>query len=118
MHRHLLICAGLLLSSCSVGPHYSRPSVADLTPADWRWKLAEPKDSAPKGEWWKVFDDPVLHELEASALSNNQSLRAAVARVDQARAVARQSRSQFFPDISLEPSFRRERTSGNLPTPI
>ncbi|MEW6584100.1 MAG: efflux transporter outer membrane subunit [Nitrospirota bacterium] len=113
------LCAILLaLCSCAVGPDYRRPDVTDLTPADWRWKVAEPKDDIPKGEWWRVFSDPVLDELEVNAMAGNQNLRAAVARVDEARAIARISRSQFFPELSLDPSFRRERTSGNLPTPI
>jgi multidrug efflux system outer membrane protein len=60
----------------------------------------------------------VLNELETGALADNQNLRAAVARVDEARAIARISRSRFFPELSLEPSFKRERTSGNLPTPV
>jgi len=112
-------CAMLLvLCSCAVGPDYIRPDVASLTPADWHWKLAEPKDEIPKGEWWKIFEDPVLDELQAGAVADNQNLRAAVARVDEARAVARVSHSELFPELSLNPSFRRERTSGNLPTPI
>ena len=51
-------------------------------------------------------------------MANNQDLYAAVARVDEARAIARISRSQFFPELSLDPSFRRERTSANQPIPI
>ena len=60
--------------------------------------------------------DPVLESLEMQALAASPSLRSAVARVDEARALARLTRSQFFPEISLDPSARRERTSGNLPT--
>src|SRR5574340_675967 len=84
--------------SCAVGPDYQRPDVADLTPPDWRWKVAEPKEEIPRGEWWKIFNDPVLDGLETEAVTNNQNLRAAVARVDQARAVARISLSRFFPE--------------------
>ncbi len=108
----------VILCGCTVGPDYKRPEVTSLTPTDWRWKVAEPKDAIPKGEWWKVFNDSVLDQLETEALASNQNLRAAVARVDQARAVARISRSQFFPEISLDPLLKRERTSGHLPTPI
>ena len=106
------------LCSCAVGPDYKRPDVTDITPTDWHWKIAEPKDTIPKGEWWKIFNDPVLDELESGAVADNQNLRAAVARVDEARAAARISRSQFFPELSLDPSFKRERTSANQPTPI
>ena len=107
----------MVLCSCAVGPDYKRPDVEDLTPSDWRWKIAEPKDTVPKGEWWKVFNDPVLDGLEAEAVAGNQNLQAAVARVDQARAAARISLSHFFPEISLDPLLKRERTSGHLPTP-
>jgi multidrug efflux system outer membrane protein len=108
----------LTLCSCAAGPDYLRPEVKDITPADWRWKIAEPRDEVPKGEWWKVFGDARLDELEASALAGNQDLRAAVARVDEARSAARISRSRFLPDLSLDPLVKRERTSGNLPTPV
>ena len=110
--------AVLVVSSCSVGPDYTQPDVADITPPDWRWKPAEPRDAAEKGDWWKLARDPVLDDLEGAALSGNQDLRAAVARVDEARAVARVSKSEFYPTLSLDPLFTRQRTSGNLPTPI
>ena len=86
-----------------------------ITPPDWHWKIAEPNDSIPKGEWWKLFKDPALDELESGAIANNQNLRAAVARIDQYRAFARLTRSQFFPELSLDPSFSRQRTSANQP---
>jgi multidrug efflux system outer membrane protein len=108
----------LLLASCVVGPNYKKPEVANLTPADWRWKPAEPRDEIPKGEWWALFNDPVLARLETRALAENQNLRAVVARVDQARAAARLTRSFLFPELGLEPSLTRQRTSGHLPTPI
>ncbi len=107
-----------LLGGCAVGPDYKQPEVADLTPADWRWKVGEPRDQAPKGEWWTVFGDPVLDQLETAAVTKNQNLRAALARVEQARAVARVTRSRFFPELSFEPAASRQRSSGNLPTPI
>ncbi|HAK93598.1 MAG TPA: RND transporter [Planctomycetes bacterium] len=108
----------LLLGSCAVGPDYEKPDAADLTPRQWRWKVAEPCDAAPKGEWWTVFNDPALDRLEAAAVASNQTLRAAAARVDAARAAAGLARSRLFPSISLDPAYRRERTSGNPPTPI
>ncbi len=108
----------LALCSCVVGPNYERPDVKGLTPTQWHWKVAEPSDTIPKGEWWGVFKDPVLNELETLTVSNNQNLRAAVARVDDARSVARLSRSQFFPELSLDPTLSRQRTSANQPTPI
>jgi multidrug efflux system outer membrane protein len=119
MKNLLRRCALLMvLCSCAVGPDYKRPDVTNITPPDWHWKVAEPKDRIPKGEWWKLFKDPTLDELEAGAESNNQNLRAAVARVDEYRAAARISRSQFFPELSLDPSLSRQRTSANQPIAI
>jgi len=106
------------LAACTVGPDYRKPDVSELVPAEWRWKPAKSNDAAPKGEWWRAFGDPVLDELEATALAGSPTLRAAVARVDEARAVARIARAEFFPQVTLDPSAKRERTSGNLPTPI
>jgi multidrug efflux system outer membrane protein len=108
----------IFLFSCAVGPDYKRPDVADLTPSDWGWKIAEPKDEVPKGQWWRVFKDPVLDDLETRTVEGNQDLRVAVARVEEARAAARISRSRFFPELSFNPSFVRQRTSANQPTPI
>jgi len=108
----------LVTASCAVGPDYRRPAAAPAAPADWRWKVAEPRDAVPKGDWWNVFNDDALAGLETNALANNQDLRAALARVDQARAAARMTRSQFFPELSLDPAVSRQRVSGNEPVPF
>ena len=70
-------------------------------------------DAFAKGRWWEVFGDPALNELEEQAMAQNQSLKAALARVDQARALARVSRSEFFPNIDFDPSYARQKYSPN-----
>jgi outer membrane protein TolC len=77
------------------GPDYQRPEVE--TPVDWRWKVAEPRDHVPRGEWWKVFGDPALDALQAEAIAGNLGLQAAMFRVEQARANARITRADFYP---------------------
>jgi multidrug efflux system outer membrane protein len=121
MRTPTFLIASLLLlaaASCAVGPNYQPPVPAEIAPADWHWKPAEPGDALPKGDWWDIFHDPVLAGLESNAFAANQNLRAAVARVDEARAAARFTRGQFFPELSLDPSFNRERVSGNQPIPF
>jgi len=112
------VCAAALLTSCAVGPDYHRPDTATLTPTEWTWKPAEPQDQLPKGDWWNIFNDPVLAGLETNTIAGNQTLRAAVARVDQGRAAARLTRGQFFPELSLDPAASRQRVSGNEPIPF
>ena len=105
-----------LILGCRLGPDYQRPQVE--VPADWRWKQAEPRDQAPRGEWWKVFQQEQLTALIEQAAATNAGLQAAFARVEQARAAARIDRSSFYPLLQSGPSFVRYRTSGNAPSPV
>ena len=101
----------------TVGPDYQPPT--NSVPADYKavdfgnWKEGRPLDNVPKGNWWEIFNDTNLDILEAQAVQANQQLKAAVARVDQARATARVARSQLMPSLSLDPSFSREGYSPN-----
>ena len=101
-----LVVAALLLASCTVGPDYTPPR--EPAPPGWKesgpWKEAAPRDEIAKGRWWELFGDPLLNELQRHAAGANQDLRAAVARVSQARAIARLTESQFYPTLSLDPS--------------
>jgi outer membrane protein, multidrug efflux system len=98
----LIIATSLLLGGCLVGPDYKKPQPAFTVPKDW--KLAEPSDDRIRPDWWKLFKDPKLNELEAEATKANQTLKIAVARVDQSRAVSRISGSRFFPQLNFNPS--------------
>lgn len=118
MTKTLLAALALGLASCAVGPNYKQPDTADITPAKWRWQTAAPRDDTARGEWWKVFRDSELNRLEALALQASPSLKSAAARVDQARASARISASEWAPDIRLKGDTKREQFSGNLPTPV
>ena len=110
----------LFLTSAAVaqvGPNYERPATA--TPPKFKgvtWRAATPSSHLPKGEWWKVFNDSRLNSLMAAATANNQQLKGAIARFDQARAAARMSRSDFFPTLSLPLTAERQRTSENMPS--
>lgn len=86
------------------------------TPAAEDWKKAEPSDNAHRGEWWKIFNDPALDELEKQATEANQSLMAAAARVTQGRAQAEFESAGLFPDISaLLGGNRSSSTNANFP---
>lgn len=115
-------CAGLLpilaFTGCTVGPKYEKPDVSALTPATWKWQPASPKDAQPRGEWWRIFKDAELNRLEAMALGNNQEIRMAMARIDQARAAAGLSAAAYIPQLGVDARAQRERTSGNPPSPV
>jgi multidrug efflux system outer membrane protein len=58
--------------------------------------------------WWEVFEDPVLEQLVLEAIGANLDLRAAVARVQQARALVGVAQSPFYPQVSYEGSAGRQ----------
>jgi multidrug efflux system outer membrane protein len=104
----------LLLTGCEVGPDYKRPAVVDL-PMDWHWQKARPADDQPKGDWWTIFHDDRLNTLEQQAVAQNADLRAAVARVDAARARARIQGASFFPTLNFDPAVQRQQYSADAP---
>jgi NodT family efflux transporter outer membrane factor (OMF) lipoprotein len=115
-----VLAAVILCAGCrSVGPTYTRPPAE--TPAMWKeqppdgWKSATPRDEIGKGNWWEIFGDPRLDDLETRAIAANQNLKAAVQRVLEARASAKATRSNLFPTVTAEPSVNRARTSGTRP---
>jgi multidrug efflux system outer membrane protein len=99
------------------GPKYKKPDVA--TPQNWQtpppWREANPSDSIPKGSWWTLFDDPELNQYEERAMSSNQTLKAAVSRLAEARATARVTASGLYPELDLGPSVSRQVLSANRP---
>lgn len=102
-----------------VGPDYVRP--ATESPAKFKgvtWREARPAAHLPKGEWWRVYRDSKLNELMSRATANNQELKGAIARFDQARLSARMTRGDLFPNISLPLTAERQRTSSNMPSPF
>ena len=108
-----------LTSACLVGPDYARPSAE--TPLAFKeasgspepgWRAARPSDAVPRGDWWSVFRDPVLDGLIRAIDVDNQTLRQAISRYEQARAVVRQARAQLFPTMIGAPSIRQS-GSGN-----
>ena len=81
--------------SCTVGPDYVRPSVA--VPAAYKEavapRAAETVRELPRGRWWEHFGDADLNALEAQVDVDNQTLRAAEARVRQAQALVEIARA-------------------------
>src|SRR2546428_2102641 len=106
----------IMAGGCMVGPNYARPAVDQ--PA--HFKSQADSEAAPDiaREWWQLYGDPELDRLIATATASNQTLRQAVARVDEARALARVAASFLFPTISTNPSFTHLRTSGNRDSTI
>jgi NodT family efflux transporter outer membrane factor (OMF) lipoprotein len=115
--------AALLLSGCMVGPKYARPSVPSAASfkettqsqlADG-WKVAQPNDAALRGNWWELYGDAKLNELEEQVDPSNLTLKIAEANFSQARAAIRFNRSALAPTVAVAPSLSSVRASANEP---
>ena len=110
------VCVLMALSACSFAPAYVTPESAAAA-ANYKesgeWKSAEPADAQVRGPWWNLFQDPVLEGIEAQVADANQDLKAAYARLLQARAATRIARADLFPTLSAGSSATRSRTSVN-----
>jgi NodT family efflux transporter outer membrane factor (OMF) lipoprotein len=91
------------LSGCApVGPDFLRPA-AIVSPQFKEiagWKVATPRESEPKGEWWSVFHDPELSRLESAVAISNQTVKADEANYREALALINEARAGLFPTIS------------------
>jgi len=117
-----------MLAGCAVGPNYQRPavnapagfrdpsSVAELRRMDATNTVST--NSFADLPWWGVFKDPALQDLIRVALTNNYDLRIILTRVDQARALQAQARSQFLPQVGYGGEASRGRNMFlDLPNP-
>jgi len=105
----------LILAGCTVGPNYKRPA-AEVPPVYKEvgdWKPAQPNDQSLSGNWWEIFQDSQLNDLEAQVNVSNQNLKAAEAQYTQARALVRYQRADFFPTITAGASANRNQYSKN-----
>ena len=114
--RRVLYLSMLVLAGCAVKPDYQRPAVE--LPAAWKESAV---GRAQDGRWWSVYEDSSLNALIEESLKNNTNLAIAVARVDEARALVRQSEAAFFPSVDANLSRSRSLSSaatGLLPPGI
>jgi outer membrane protein, multidrug efflux system len=102
-----------LLASCSFIPNYERPAAP--VPEQWPSKVSS-GETAPVGDWSAYFADPQLQKLIAAALDYNRDLRIAVARVDEARALAGIARADRFPTVDVNLQQQAAKVPGDLNT--
>jgi NodT family efflux transporter outer membrane factor (OMF) lipoprotein len=87
------------LAGCAVGPDYV-PAAAPV-PNTFKelkgWKVATPGDQLSRGDWWSFYHDPKLSYLIKQVEISNQTVLAAAATYEQARAVIREAQSALLP---------------------
>ena len=124
-HFHVFaisVMAIILFKSCDKAPKYAKPTVAtppaykEITPDTFKetndWKFAHPSDAVIRGKWWEMFNDQQLNSLEEQANGANQNIAIADANFRAARAIVKESRSEYFPTVTTSPSIIVSRQSG------
>jgi len=98
------LAAACALSACTVGPNYhGAPSVApEATHAASfvRAPATGIESTHAPAQWWLALNDPQLNALIEAALEHNPDLRAAEARLREARSQLQQQRANQAPKVS------------------
>jgi len=74
---------------------------------------AQPADQLARGKWWEIYGDPQLNRLEDKIKVSNQTLKGAVAQFEQARAMVRFERADFYPTVTAGAAGSANRLSRN-----
>ena len=104
----IMLLGALLLAGCALGPDYVRPELELPAATDNDTAQFAPFTAA---DWWKIFNDSTLERIQAEALAYNRDLKAAAARVEEARAFAREALADRLPAVGIGGAAGRERTS-------
>lgn len=129
--RIVALCALVSVHGCAIGPNYKRPSVE--TPEKYKEVAAPTPATAAQGaapgqvaqlpaissapaqapeQWWTLFNDSALNDLESQVQVSNQNLAESEAAYRQALAVVREQRASFFPAISVDAGVTRSGGEG------
>ena len=111
-----LAIVGLMLIGCAIGPNYS-PEPAPV-PTQYKelkgWKHANPSDGLDRGDWWKVYKDRALDTLLPQVEISNQTVAAAAAAYEDARALIREAQAAFLPIGTAGYNVTRIRTGNQV----
>lgn len=103
------IAVAMLLAGCkSVGPDYQRPNLD--VPAQYS-EAADAAESKVISAWWMLYQDQTLNDLVNKARQNNTDIKLAVARIEEADAVAREVGAAVLPQVNVDAAASRSRVT-------
>ena len=113
MKRFAVLLFALGSASCMVGPNYHAPQTK--LPSGFT-EAAAAQANAPDASldgWWQSYKDPELDRLVAIALADGLDVKAAAARIAEARAQERVARGGLFPQVNADAQVQSQRFSKN-----
>jgi multidrug efflux system outer membrane protein len=97
----------VLLAGCaSLAPELKTPAMdvpgayREAATLEGKFRLAS-EPTQQNAEWWTIFNDATLNDLQARAKKSNATIQSAAARVEQAQALVRQTTGTFYPSVTL-----------------
>ena len=116
LHKLVISASALVLAACATGPNYvPKPvSASAAAPFVMAQRSTVVSNAQPSGNWWRLYDDPVLDGLVKDALAANTDIRVAVARLAKARASLREEHTAREPQVGINGSAQY----GRLPGPV
>jgi outer membrane protein, multidrug efflux system len=115
-HATVLMTAvgAALLSGCDLAPVYDAPHF--ILPASYQgsgpFAVATPGGAlSPRGNWWTLFGDERLNQLEDQLGSENPTLQAAADAYGQARSLAAEAQSAQSPQVTADAGTSYNKTS-------
>ena len=109
-YRFFILPAALGLASCKLGPDFQLPGASGGS--KWKEGTVAAANRLPDS-WWRLFNDNELNRIVARALTANNDLAAAKARVNTSRALVGVDRAKLFPTLDLAGSAGISRASGD-----
>ncbi|MEM9056182.1 MAG: TolC family protein, partial [Pseudomonadota bacterium] len=104
----------LTAAACAIGPNYERPELVEAV----AWSIDDVQGGEVPLTWWAGLNDKRLNDYLALAAARNLDIKAATARVDEARALRGISRSVFWPQVGLNASYTTVEQSIESPGPV
>jgi len=103
----------MLIIGCQVTPAYVSPTGTEVVEQTTLNASGNPRlqNDTPVSDWWNEFDDPQLSILVENALSANNDVRVAIARVREARAFLSEAQLDRLPTVDARADYARQRLS-------
>ena len=110
------LLAPLLAAGCSVGPNFVSPNphLPETSFTDDRGAVADARLPPPTDpEWWAVFRDPILTDLERRVAAANLDVRTATIRLAESRFQRGVAAAAELPSLNGDAKYTRELYSQN-----
>ena len=114
--RCIALAVAGMLAGCNLAPVYDPPHT--LLPESYQgsgaFRVAQAEEAlSPRGDWWTLFGDDELNQLEEQLGRENPTLAAAAEAYTQARDLAAEARSHLYPQIGAQALVSDNRESGH-----